>query len=123
MEEFEIKFLEVDVLELEKKLLQIGAKKVSNSLYCRRVFDFPDMHLEENHSWLRLRDEGDKITLTFKKRFGVGENKLRDEGMHEIEVIVSNFDKTTELLHSIGMIEKFYEENKRTKYTLNDIEF
>jgi len=29
MEEFEIKFLEVDVPELEKKLQEIGAKKVA----------------------------------------------------------------------------------------------
>ena len=60
---------------------------------------------------------------TFKKRLGVGEDKFKDGGMHEVEVVVSDFEKTTELLHSIRMVEKFYEENKCTKYVLNDVEF
>lgn len=123
MEEFEIKFLEVDVPELEKKLLEIGAKKVFDFLYRRRVFDFSDMRLANDHSWVRLRDEGEKITLTYKKRLGVGKNKLKDESMREIEIIVSDFEKTAELLRSVGMIEKFYEENKRIKYVLDDVEF
>lgn len=75
------------------------------------------------NSWLRLRDEGDKVTLTYKKRFGVGDNRLKDGGMHEVEVITNDFEKTAQLLLSIGMVEKFYEENKRVKYILNDVEF
>jgi adenylate cyclase class 2 len=123
MEEFEIKFLEINIKELENKLTNIGAKKVFNTLYRRRVFDFPDMRLEKDNSWLRLRDEGDKVTLTYKKRLGVGENKLKDAGMHETEIIVSDFEKTAELLNAIGMIEKFYEENRRTKYVQDGVEF
>jgi adenylate cyclase class 2 len=122
MEEFEIKFLEVDKSELEKKLSLIGAEKVLEFMFRRRVFDFPDFRLAEAHSWVRLRDEGEKITLTYKKRLGTGE-KFKDSGMHEIEVNVSDFEKTAELLKSIGLIEKFYEENKRTKYILNEVEF
>ena len=107
MEEIEVKFLEINVLDVINKLEKLGAKKVFDFLFCRRLFDFPDLSLAQNHSWLRLRDEGDKITLAFKKRFGVSENKLKDEGMHEIEINVNDFKKTAELLHSIGMIEKF----------------
>ena len=59
--------------------------------------------------WLRLRDEGDKVTLTYKKRFGTGE-KFKDEGMYEKEIVVSDFEKTADILNAIGMVEKFYEE-------------
>ena len=123
MEEFEIKFLEVNVPKLEKKLLEIGVQKVFSFLYRRRVFDFPDLRLAGDHSWLRVRDEGDRVTFTYKKRLGVGEDKLKDGGMHEVEIVVDNFEKTAELLRSIGMVEKFYEENKRTKYVFEDVEF
>ena len=43
MEEFEVKFLEIDVPNMEEKLLSIGAKKTLDYLYRRRVFDFPDV--------------------------------------------------------------------------------
>lgn len=122
MEEIEAKFLEIDIKKIIEKLDSLGAKKNFDITYRRRVFDFPNYSLEFNHSWLRLRDEGDQITLAYKKRFGVGE-KFKDMGMNEIEVIVSDFDKTADILLSIGMIEKFYEENKRLKYTLDGVEF
>ncbi len=123
MEEIEAKFLEINEKEIVQKLEKLGAKKEFDILYRRRVFDFPDFRLEKEHSWLRLRDEGERITLTFKRRLGVGDDKFKDKGMHEVETLVNNFDETAELLKSIGMIEKFYEENKRVKYILNNVEF
>ncbi|HTE48729.1 MAG TPA: hypothetical protein VK675_02390 [Candidatus Paceibacterota bacterium] len=47
MEEFEIKFLEVDVLKLEKKLLEIGANKVGEYAYSRALFDYPDLRMKK----------------------------------------------------------------------------
>jgi adenylate cyclase class 2 len=123
MEEIEAKFLGIDIKDLVVKLESLGAERVFEITYRRRLFDFPGLPLANNYSWFRLRDEGTKVTLTFKKRLGVNKNKLKDEGMHEIEVEVSDFDKTGEMLLSIGMIEKFYEENKRIKYIIGDVEF
>ena len=123
MEEIEAKFLEIKENEIVKKLEAIGAQKEFELLYRRRVFDFPDYRLNENHSWLRLRDEGEKITLAYKKRFGIGDDKFKDEGMYETEIMVSDFEKTADLLRAIGMVEKFYEENKRVKYIFNDVDF
>lgn len=122
MEEFEIKFLEVDVPALEKKLLEIGAEKVGEYEYRVAVFDYPDWRLNENHAWLRLRTDGLKATLAYKQRLGVktGEN---DEGMKEIEVSVDDFDKTYQIFKSIGFITKREEEKKRTRYKKGDAEF
>lgn len=125
MEEFEVKFLSIDPVLTEKKLIEIGAKKIFEKVYRRRVFDYPDLRFNNRGAYIRVRDEGDKITLTFKQRLGVKthDGKTNDEGMEEIEVNVSDFEQTSEFLKKIGLEEKFYEENRRIRYQLNDIEF
>ena len=124
MEEIEIKYLDIDPEQLEKKLIELGAKKAGDYHYRRAVFDYPDFRLDAQASWLRLRDEGDKITLTFKQRLGVKEGSLSgdDTGMYEKEVVVSDFDTTREIILKIGLIEKMYQENKRTRYLLDGVE-
>lgn len=124
-EEFEVKFLDINPTEIEQKLKKLGAKKQFERVFRRRVFDFPDYRLNAKHSWLRLRDEGEQVTLTYKKRRDAQgiDGKTNDSGMEEVEIVVSDFDKTAELLRKIGMIEKFYEENKRTQYKLDGVEY
>jgi len=125
MEEIEVKFLNIDPKETEKKLKEAGAEKVFDKVYRRKVFDYPDLRLNDRGAYLRLRDEGDKITLTLKQRLGVKshDGKTNDEGMEEIEIKVSDFEKTAELLTKMGLKEKFYEENRRIRHQLDDIEF
>ena len=122
MEEVEVKFLDIDPDSLIKKLEELGAQRIFERLYKRRVFDYPDWRLDKKYSWLRLRDEGDQITLAFKKRVKPGQKGENDQSMQENEVIVSDFEKTTDILLNIGLTEKSYQENKRIRYILNDIE-
>ena len=72
---------------------------------------------------MRLRDEGDKITLSYKKRLGAKDGIQNDDGMLEHEVTVSDFETTAKIFLSIGMIQKYYEEKRRIRYFLDDIEF
>jgi adenylate cyclase class 2 len=125
MQENEVKFLNIDPDEIENRLREIGAEKIFDKIYKRRVFDYPDLRLNEKGAYLRLRDEGDKITFTFKQRLGIKGNdgKSNDDGMEEIEVEVSDFEKTAEIILKMGLIEKFYEENRRVRYKLRNIEF
>ncbi len=123
MEEIEVKFLDIDLDLIIQKLEKLGAEKIFEKMYRRRVFDYPDWHLDQDHSWLRLRDEGDQITLSFKKRINPGKNGVNDGGMQEFEIKVDNFEETSQVLYKIGLIEKFYQENKRIRYILNGIEF
>lgn len=122
MEEIEVKFLDISVPEIRKKLSELGAKKVGEYLYKRKAYDYPDKRLAREHAWVRLRDEGDKVMFTYKQRFGVKDNYLQDGGVKEIEVIVSDFVLTNQLLCAIGLVEKFYEENKRERYILDNVE-
>jgi len=125
MEEIEVKFLNIDPASIESKLKAIGAERIFEKLYRRKVFDYPDLRLHKKGAWIRLRDEGEKITLAYKERIGMktSDGKTNDDSMEEIEINVSDFNKTAELLDKIGFIEKFYQENKRIRYQLDDIEF
>jgi len=44
-----------------------------------RVFDYPGWPLDADKSWLRLRDKGDKITLSFKT--AIWKSEAGDAGM------------------------------------------
>lgn len=125
MEEIEAKFLDINPDEIQKKLGKIGAKKVGEYFYRRRVFDYPDFRLDKQGAWIRVRDEGDKITLNFKKRLGIKthDGTTSDDSMEEIEIIVSDFDRTVAFLLAVGFIEKFYQETKRVRWMKGDIEF
>lgn len=124
-EEIEVKFLNIEPKALEKKLKTIGARKVFNRLYRRRVFDFPDLRLNQIGAWLRIRDEGDQVVLAFKQRLGIKDHsgKINDRSMEEIEVEVNDFKKMAEILRKLGLIEKFYQENRKIRYCLGKIEF
>ena len=123
--EIEVKFLEVDPAGIQEKLSDIGAEKIGEYFYRRRVFDYPDWRLDKDASWLRLRDEGDKVILAFKKRLGAAshDGSTQDSGMEEIEVIVDSFDKTAALLLRLGFVEKHYAENKRIRWMKEGITF
>ncbi len=123
MEEIEAKFLDIDVATLREKLENLGATLVGNFDYRRKLFDYPDYRLDAKSAWIRLRDEGEHITLSYKERIGVASGQFGDVGMKEIEVIVSDFDQTESLLKAIGLIEKRYEENRRERWMFGDIVF
>lgn len=124
MEEFEIKFININQAEVEQKLLALGAKKIREYHFRRVIFDYPDFRLDKQGAWLRLRDEGEKITLTFKQRINENLDSLNgnDEGMYERETMVDDFDSTNEILLKTGLIQKMYQENKRIKYMIDEVE-
>ncbi|MBI4059703.1 class IV adenylate cyclase [Candidatus Giovannonibacteria bacterium] len=116
--ELEAKFLDIDPDSLHEKLKEIGAKLVHpERLMKRKVFDFPDERLEKEGGWVRVRDEGDKITLSYKR--------LVDRTLHgtkEITVEVSDFEKTCDILIAAGLQADAYPETKREKWELEGSE-
>jgi len=99
MEEIEIKFLEIDRDAIERHLLTLGAQKVGDFHYRRIVFDYQDFRLDKQGAWVRLRDEGDKVTFTFKQRLNKDvHSRDGDDGMYERETVVSDFEATRDIL-------------------------
>ena len=123
-EEFEVKFLNINPEQIQKKLEELGANKVGEYFYRRYVFDYPDLRLDKQGAWLRVRTDGLKTTMGFKQRLGMGANgEGSDLGMEEVEGAVDDFDKTVLILKRLGFAEKFYLENKRIHWQKNDVEF
>jgi len=122
MEEREVKFLDIDVAEIEQKILALGGVKQFDRVFKRIVFDYPDLRLDKQAAWVRLRDEGDKVTFSYKQRLEVGDGTSNDKSMLEHEVVVSDFEATAEILRSIGLVDKFYEENRRVQYKIGEVE-
>lgn len=122
MEEIEVKFLDVDVVDLKSKLEKFGAEFIGSFDYKRKAYDFPGFPLAQKSAWVRVRDEGDRVVMTYKQRLEAGDHTMGDLGMKEVEIIVNDFNLADNFLKSIGMIEKFYEENKRERYVLDNVE-
>ena len=128
-EEIEVVFTEIEVDNIEKQLKKIGAKKVEDIFYKIAVFDYPDLRLEKNYSWIRLRSRGDKITLTYKERQGAnlgGNNKTsgnEDLGMKEIEIQVNDFEQAKQFLLNVGLVVKLEQDKKRIRWQKDDVTF
>jgi adenylate cyclase, class 2 len=115
--EIEAKFLNVDHNELRTKLEKLGAKCVTPMrLMKRAIFDSEEGDFfKEGGRRLRVRDEGDKITATFKSD---GLSKYD----HEVEIIVNSFEDTVKLFESIGFKIISLQQSKREVWTLDDVE-
>ena len=112
--EIEERVLEVNVGEITKRLEDLNALKVGEWNQKRYVYDF---NPKRENEWIRLRDTGEQITLTYKN---VEKNSI--DGTKELEVEVSDFEETNQLLKILGYNPKGYQENKRIRYILNDVE-
>lgn len=126
MEEIEVKFLNINSDEIQKKLTNIGAVKRGEYFQHWRVFDYSDWRLDKAGAWLRLRDEGDGlVTLTLKQRLGITshDGNTNDTGMEETEVHVDDFEKIASMFLKIGFIEKHYAEKKRIRWGKDSVIF
>ena len=112
--EIEERILEIDVENTIKKLEKLGATKAGEWHQRRYTYDFNPKRYGE---WLRLRTNGEKTTLTYKKV-----EQYEIDGIKELEIEVSDFDDTNKMLEIMGYKPKAYQENKRIRYYLNDIE-
>lgn len=114
MIEYEARVLEIDKAKLEEKLNLLGAKKVADFDYKRRVYNF---NPKSDNKWIRLRTDGNKTTLTIK------ELKSQEiDGTEENEIQVSDFEETNTILNKLGYKAHTYQENKRTRYLLDGVE-
>lgn len=112
--EYEVRVLEIDKENLIKRLEKLGAKKIADFNYKRRIYNFNPV---VDHKWIRLRTDGKRTTLTIKKL-----ENLEIDGTKEMEIEVSDFEETNNILNELGYKSHTYQENKRTRYVLKDVE-
>ncbi|HSX35335.1 MAG TPA: class IV adenylate cyclase [Patescibacteria group bacterium] len=116
--EIEAKFLSVDHDVIRAKLKELGSENIRPlTLMRRKNYDYPDFALEKRGGWVRVRDEGSKVTMSYKQ--------LNDRGLHgthEVELVVNDFDVADGFLTAIGLRQDNYQETKRESWRLDDVE-
>lgn len=105
--EIEAKFLNIDHNAMRQKLKDLDARLAKPQRIMRRtVLDYPDGRFHKAKSRLRVRDEGDKITVTFK-------SARNDQYSNELETTVGAYAIMVELLTAIGLEPTTTQESKR----------
>ena len=111
--EIEAQFLDIDKDSMRAKLKEIGAVLKRPEVMMRRVV----FNIDE-HSFARVRDEGDRITMTYKN--------VSDEdsilGTKEANVEVSDYDDAILLLEGCGLKIKARQETKREIWKYGEAE-
>ena len=111
--EIEAQFLDIDKDAIRAKLKALGATLEKPEILMRRVvFD------TGGHSFARVRDEGDKIVMTYKN--------ISDDysilGTKEVNIEVSNYDDAIALLQGCGLEIKARQETKREIWKFGEVE-
>lgn len=116
--EIEAKFLDVDFDELRQKLTELGGLCEQPMRLMRRVIIESDAIKQSGRdAFIRVRDEGDKVTLTYKEFL---DDSLT--GAREQEVIVSSFEDTVAILKAGGLDYRSYQESRRETWRLGGVE-
>jgi adenylate cyclase, class 2 len=115
--EYEAKFLNINKNEIRERLKKAGAELAKPEFLQKRFnFHLPG-DLRDDKVWLRVRNEGDKITLSLKRADG---REIHHQ--KELALQVNDFDTAVEILKSIGCEIRMYQETKRELWTLDGAE-
>jgi adenylate cyclase class 2 len=110
--EYEYRYKKFDKEKIVNKLKELGGVHHGTWLFRVQVFIHP---LEQPGTYIRVRDEGHRITLTFK-------SNLDKQFVNENEVIINDFDQGCAILLGIGCKKKYYYEKIRDIWHLTNTE-
>ena len=114
--EYEAKFLNINIDDIRRRLQDLGATLEKPMRLMRRVTIDTD-ELKKKDAFIRVRDEGDRVTITYKQF-----DSLSVEGAKEHEIIVSDFDEAVALLAAAGLPHRSFQESKRKTWMYGDVE-
>jgi adenylate cyclase, class 2 len=115
--EYEATFTNINKDEVRTKLKAVGAKLIKPEFLMKRtVFNLPAGH-EIPGGWLRVRDEGDKITMSLKV---VTAGNIADQ--KETCLVVNDYQEAVNFLKEIGCEDKSYQETKRELWIVDGVE-
>ena len=110
--EFEAKFY-INPETLKQRIKEQGGQCIQPvNLMKRWIF----LDGNKQDSWVRVRDEGDKVTLSYKSF----DNSKKIDSLHELEITVSDFEKTCQMIELLGYQKARYIENMREVWQLSD---
>ena len=113
--EIEVKFCQVDIDDIRARLRNADAHlEQPMRLMRRQVFYTADKNPD---AYLRVRAEGDKTTMTYKRFDEIGLH-----GAKEIETTVGDYQSTIDTLRETGLIPKSAQETRRETWSLGEVE-
>ncbi|NTU69386.1 CYTH domain-containing protein [bacterium] len=114
--EYEATFIDINKDDIRDKLRSIGAKLIKPEFMQKRhVFSLPKNHKLKN-GWVRVRDEGDKITMSLKD---VG-SKIHEQ--KEARLVVNDYNEAVTFIEKLGFPAKAYQESLRELWVLGGVE-
>jgi len=113
--EIEAKFINIDIEQMRSRLLECGAVCEKPMRLMKRVV----YHQANDHdAFIRVRDEGDKITMTYKRFL----DSTAIDGVVEVETTVGDFDDAATILDQTGLYREAYQETRRETWQLDGVE-
>lgn len=113
--EYEVVFTNIEREKFIDKIKSIGwICTKENTLMKRIIFEIPN---NKRSSYLRVRDEWDKITCTYKE-----ENLLVNniDSIKELETVVKDFEVMINIFRKLWLNEKSYQETYREVWSINN---
>lgn len=120
--EIEVKLLEIDVLDVERRVQELGATKTFDGLVRTAYYDSPNYSLHAQYKMLRLREKEDSRTaencaeVTLKEQLVIADTKI----MKELETTLGDADRFRAILHGLGLRVLSETEKQRISYALDD---
>lgn len=115
--EYEATFTNIDKEVMRQTLTEVGATLEREEYLQRRTVFNPPKGNEIEGGWQRVRDEGDKVTMSLKVVDGD-----QIENQKEICVTVDDYDEAEKLLSTVGCQWCAYQETRRELWTLDSVE-
>lgn len=117
--EHEVRFLEIDSENIKAKLTSIGAHDEGEVLLKEVILYDKELTWQKDKGHvMRVRQKGNVVTLAYKHHHSTDIG-----GVEEVEIEVSDFDKTVLLLEKVGLVVYRHQEKKRHTFTLGNVVF
>ncbi|WP_416335202.1 class IV adenylate cyclase [Anaerococcus sp. DFU013_CI05] len=120
--EIEVKVLNINPKEIEEKLVNLGAEKISHEF--QKNYTFTPKNGEFEHGYLRIREkeiDGQKqdIELTFKRIESDDDFRVNNE----YTVNIDSVSMMIKILEEVGIDLEYEGEKERTSYSFKDQRF
>lgn len=114
--EIEAMFPDIDHDTIREQLKKLGGVCEHPMRDMRRALVETEA-MKNDDAFLRVRDEGDKVTLTYKRHDDYGLH-----GTKEIETTVGDYESMIAILEASGLTPTTYQESRRETWQLDGVE-
>jgi adenylate cyclase class 2 len=114
MNEIEVRFLEIDVPSLEKKLHALGAEKLFDTMLEEWLFVKPEW--KEQKGRLRIRKNNNTIQIAYKET-----TQDTSKGNIEIEFEIDTIENALYFVKQMGLRNPRHQQKRRVAYLLDDV--